>query len=86
MPWRRVGKDGVITVEEGKTRRNGSALRGGDAVRQRLHFSLLHHRCRLDGSPSLENALVLIYEKKISNIRELVPIAGKGLLKPVSRC
>ncbi len=48
----RVGKDGVITVEEGKSRDTEVEVRRRDAVRQGLHFALLHHRSRHDGSES----------------------------------
>jgi chaperonin GroEL len=57
----------------------------GYAVRSRLPVALLRHRSELDGSV-LEDAYVLIFEKKISNIKDMVPLLeavvqqGKPLL------
>merc|ERR1711939_163103 len=51
----KVGKEGVITVEEGKTLENELEV--------------------VDGMQAdLENPLILIHDKKISNIRDLLPI------------
>ena len=38
----KVGKDGVITVEEGKTHRDDARVRRGHAVRQGLPLAVLH--------------------------------------------
>ena len=46
----KVGKDGVITVEEAKRPRDLARGRRGDAVRPRLPLALLRHRPRADGS------------------------------------
>ncbi len=40
----KVGKDGVITVEEGKTADTTVRIRRRDAVRQGLHLALFHQR------------------------------------------
>ena len=42
--FEKVGKDGVITVEEGKTSDTDARIRRGHAVRQGLHLALLRHR------------------------------------------
>ena len=45
----KVGKDGVITVEEAKGDRDHPGGGRGDAVRSRLHLPLLRHRPGADG-------------------------------------
>ena len=45
----RVGKDGVITVEEGKSAGDDARVRRRDAVRSRLPVALLRHRPAEDG-------------------------------------
>ena len=72
----RVGKDGVITVEEGKSRDTEVNYVDG------MQFDKGYISPYFINDPStmeanLENALVLLYEKKISNIRDLVPILEK---------
>jgi chaperonin GroEL len=75
----KVGAEGVVTVEEGKSAHYGARARRRHAVRQGLRVALLHHRPEDDGG-LLENALILVHEKKISNVREMIP-----LLEQVSR-
>ena len=81
----KVGKDGVITVEEGKTTETTLEARRGHAVRQGLHFALLHQSSGRNGLPA-RGRLILIHEKKIASLRELIPIlervaqTGKPLL------
>ena len=73
----RVGKDGVITVEEGKSRDTEVNYVDG------MQFDKGYISPYFINDPStmeanLENALVLLYEKKISNIRDLVPLLEKS--------
>ena len=72
----RVGKDGVITVEEGKTA--DTKVEYVDGMQFDKGFVspyFINHPA--DMNCVLENALILIHEKKISNLRDLVPILEK---------
>ena len=64
----KVGKDGVITVEEGKTLETEARVRRGHAVRPRLPLAVLRHQPETMEC-DLEDAYILIYEKKISSQR-----------------
>jgi chaperonin GroEL len=81
----KVGKDGVITVDEGKSLKTEVEWVEG------MQFDRGYVSPYFVNNPTtmecvLEDAYVLVYEKKISNIKELVPLleavvnAGKPLL------
>src|SRR6266704_2252241 len=68
-----VGKDGVITVEESKTMETSlEVVEGMQFDRGYLSPYFVTDPERMECS--LENALILIHEKKISNMRDLLPL------------
>ena len=72
----RVGKDGVITVEEGKT--TDTKVEYVDGMQFDKGFVspyFINHPAEMNCV--LEDAFILIHEKKISNLREVVPILEK---------
>jgi len=69
----KVGKEGVITVEEGSGLDNDlETVEGMQFDRGYLSPYFVNKQDTM--SAELENPLILIYEKKISNIREMLPI------------
>ena len=81
----KVGKEGVITVEEGSGLENELDVVEGMQF-DRGYLSPYFINNQQSQSVELENPLVLLYDKKISNIRDLLPIlegvakAGRPLL------
>ncbi len=69
----RVGKEGVITVEEGTGLEDGlEVVEGMQFDRGYLSPYFVNNTEKMQAE--LEEPLILIYEKKVSNIRELLPI------------
>ena len=73
----KVGKDGVITVEEGKTLETGHEfVEGMQFDRGYLSPYFITNEAM---EAELDDPYILIYEKKISSNRDLVPILEKVL-------
>jgi chaperonin GroEL len=81
----KVGKEGVITVEEGSTLENElEVVEGMQFDRGYLSPYFVNNQDNM--SAELEGPYILLYDKKISNIREMLPVlenvakAGRPLL------
>jgi chaperonin GroEL len=81
----KVGKEGVITVEEGSGLQNELDVVEGMQF-DRGYLSPYFINNQQNQTAELENPFVLLYEKKISNVREMLPLlegiakAGRPLL------
>ncbi|MBK1693932.1 chaperonin GroEL [Chromatium weissei] len=69
----KVGKEGVITVEEGKSLNNELDLVEGMQF-DRGYLSPYFINNQQSQKAELEDPLILLHDKKISNIRELLPV------------
>ncbi|GHT44945.1 60 kDa chaperonin 2 [Planctomycetales bacterium] len=71
-----VGNDGVITVEDGKTAETTyEVVEGMQFDKGYISPYFINNTGKMNCEMS--NALILLHEKKISNIRELVPLLEK---------
>ena len=82
---KKVGKEGVITVEEGSGLTNElDVVEGMQFDRGYLSPYFINNQQSM--SSELENPMILLHDKKVSNIRDMLPIlenvakAGKSLL------
>src|SRR6187455_3349991 len=81
----KVGKEGVITVEEGSGLANELEVVEGMQF-DRGYLSPYFINNQANQTAELENPYILLYEKKISNVREMLPLlegiakAGRPLL------
>lgn len=72
----RVGKDGVITVEEAKgTETTVDVVEGMQFDRGYLSSYFVTNTDKMEAD--LENAFILIYDKKISSMKDLIPVLEK---------
>src|SRR5436853_3540448 len=74
--FEKVGKDGVITIEEGKTSETSLEFVEGMQF-DKGYISPYFINNPTEMKAELEDPLILIYEKKLSNVRDMLPLLEK---------